>query len=114
MEEQLHCSVCNFLLEKEFNFCPNCGKKVHEPAQSTGIGRQFIVYLVSIFLPPLGLWPAIKYIRQKEMKAKIIGWVAVVLTVISTFASIWFSIAIVDQYSKVLDTQMKTYQQLGL
>ncbi len=114
MEDQQHCTACNFLLANEYNFCPNCGKKIHEPAQSTSIGRQLVVYLVSIFLPPLGLWPAVKYIRQKDKKAKIVGWVAVLLTVISTVASIWFSIAIVDQYSKVLDNQMKTYQQLGL
>jgi hypothetical protein len=112
--EKLHCPSCQILIVKEYNFCPNCGKKFHEPPQSTGIGRQIVVYLISIFLPPLGFWPGIKYIRQKEQKAQLIGIVAISLTVLSTALSLWLTVGMLDEYTKMLDSQMQTYRQMGL
>lgn len=113
-QEQLHCPTCQYTLQKEYNFCPNCGKKFHEPPQSTDLGRQIVVYLISIFLPPLGLWPGFKYLRQKDKKAKIIGGVAIFLTVASTVISIWMSAVLIDQYMGELNSQMQVYQQMGL
>lgn len=112
-QEQLHCPTCQSTITKEYNFCPMCGKKFHEPPQSTDIGRQIVVYLVSIFLPPLGLWPGIKYLRQKDKRSKIVGAVAIFLTIASTVISIWLSAALIDQYTKELNNQMQLYRQMG-
>ncbi len=112
--EKTHCPTCQFLIAKEYNFCPHCGKKFHEPPQSTDLGRQIVVYLVSIFLPPLGLWPGIKYIRQKDQKARLIGIIAISLTLVTTAISLWLSVGMLDEYTKMLDSQMQTYRQMGL
>lgn len=68
--------------------CPNCGTVIPQPSLSTTIGKQLSIYALSIFLPPLGLWPGIKYLLQKDKKANIIGIVAILLTVLSTVITI--------------------------
>jgi hypothetical protein len=112
--EQYPCPTCQTPIQKEFNFCPHCGKKFHEPPQATGFGRQLVVYLVSFFLPPLGLWPGIKYLKQPDKKSRIIGWITIILTALSIVISVWLTMAMLEQYSKILDSQMQTYQQMGL
>jgi hypothetical protein len=56
---------------------------------STALSRQVIVYLVSFFLAPFGLWYAWKYLKQEDNKSKIIGVTAIALTAISIALAIW-------------------------
>ena len=54
---------------------------------STSIGKQISIYAVSFFLPPFGLIPAYKYLKQAEFKYKKIGYIAVALTISSVVLS---------------------------
>lgn len=56
------------------------------------------IYFLSIFLPPLGLWPGVKYFRHSDPRAKQIGTVAIVLTVASSFFSIWLTFQFLNVY----------------
>jgi hypothetical protein len=56
---------------------------------STSVSRQIIVYLISFFLAPLGLWYAWKYLKQEDQTSKIIGAVAIVLTLVAVALTIW-------------------------
>jgi len=111
--EQLHCPSCKFEVFENSYFCPNCGKKLKEPPLSTSIGKQIGIYLISIFLPPFGLYPGIKYLLQKDQKRKLIGSIAVVLTVISTVATVWLSVAIFNQFNSTFTNQIMQYQHIG-
>lgn len=106
---QINCKFCGFPVSENFYFCPNCGKKLKQPPLSTSIGKQISVYAISIFLPPLGLWPALKYIAQKDSKARIIGIVAIVLTIISTIITINLTLSF---FSNPLGSDSKQLQQL--
>ncbi|OGZ27308.1 MAG: hypothetical protein A2427_03180 [Candidatus Nealsonbacteria bacterium RIFOXYC1_FULL_40_7] len=75
---------------------------------------QIGIYAVSILLPPLGLWPGVKYIRQESKTAKTIGIVAIILTVISTVVGAWLLKGLVDQISQSVNSQLNNYQNLGL
>lgn len=86
MEPQLTCKYCGYPISANFFFCPNCGKKLHEPPIT--IARQIGLYALSVFLPPLGLWPGIKYLQQKDPKAKIVGSIAIILTIVSILITI--------------------------
>lgn len=98
------CPKCKIAVSPEDFFCRNCGKPLKPRPLSTSIGKQTIIYLVSIFLPPFGLSPAVKYIKQPDSKSKIIGWVAVALTILSiTITTLLFIKTIQDTFSVYKD-----------
>ena len=105
------CPFCHFTLNETFYFCPNCGKKISEPPITTV--KEIGVYLVSILLPPLGLWPGIKYLFSKNARTKRAGMIAIVLTIISTVITLWLSVALFNNLSKSVNSQMNQYQNLG-
>ena len=109
----LTCKFCSFPISENFYFCPNCGKKLKEPPLSTSIGKQIGVYALSIFLPPLGLWPGIKYLLQKERSAKAIGLVAIILTIISTILTIYLTIGFLSNPLGQDSASFKELQNLG-
>ena len=84
------CPVCHIQIPAADYFCPNCGKELHEKPLSTSVGKQIGIYLTSFFLPPLGLWPGIKYLRQKDQKAQVVGIIAVFLTILSIGLAVYY------------------------
>lgn len=111
MEPQL-CSACHFALSETFYFCPNCGKRIKEPPMSAM--KQIGIYALSILLPPLGLVPGIRYLLQKDQKVKTIGIVAIILTIISTVITLWFTMTLFNQLNQTMNIQKQQIQDLGL
>lgn len=109
---RIQCPQCAYSLDPVWFFCPNCGKPMHEKTD-VSVGRQLYVYLISLFLPPLGLWPAFKYVRQADTKARTVGWVAVGLTIFSTVVTLYYSYELYHQFTGAISSQMGIYQQLG-
>jgi uncharacterized membrane protein YqaE (UPF0057 family) len=110
--EQTTCKFCGQTVLSNYYFCPYCGKKLIEPP-ITAL-KEIGVYLLSVFLPPLGLWPGIKYLSQKNEKAKRVGLIAIILTIISTIVTIWISIGLLGSLTQSLNAQMNQYPGLGL
>src|SRR5471030_2209774 len=109
------CKSCGVQVLDTYHFCPNCGKKVNEVISVT-IMSQLIIYGVSLILPPLGLWPAFKYLKSGNEKAKLIGIVAVILTIISTIVTLWISVGIFNSILGGLGgggSQINSLQNLG-
>lgn len=111
--DQVSCPSCQYPILGTNYFCPNCGKKLKDPPVKTGLGNQIGIYLVSILLPPMGLWPGIKYLRQNDKKAKIIGSIAIVITVLSLVVSTVATINFVNQINNSVNTQMQQLQRYG-
>lgn len=114
MDLSTTCRYCHVNISSSDFFCPNCGKKLKEKPQSTTLVRQIFIYLISALLPPLGLWPAIRYLRQPDTKSKKIGWIAIILTVISVIATIWFSYWFINDFDQMLGGQLNPYEGMGL
>jgi hypothetical protein len=114
MEPQVNCPNCKQTILVQDYFCPNCGKKIKDKPQSTTVLRQILVYLLSFSLPPLGLWPAVKYLRQKDEKSRMIGFVALALTIISIGITIWFSMAIMNVLNQQINQQLNGSLNLSL
>jgi len=106
MEPQLNCPSCKQNIALSDYFCPNCGKKLKEKPQSTTILRQIFIYLLSILLPPLGLWPGIKYLKQKDGKSRMIGFIAIVLTIISIVITAWLYLGFMKNLNQQLNQQL--------
>lgn len=111
---QAQCPFCKFPVSENFLFCPNCGKKIKSPPLSITIGKQIYLYLISIFLPPFGLFPGIKYASQPDRERKIIGFTLITLTILSTAATAWFTINFMSILNTTLNTQLGSYKNIGL
>jgi len=107
MEATTACPKCNLPNLAVFYFCPNCGKSLRSKPLSTSLSTQIGIYILSLLLPPLGLWPGIKYLFQKKNNAKIIGVAAVVLTLISTGITVYFGMKLLNQFTRELNTQLQ-------
>ena len=97
-----------------FFFCPSCGKKIREKPLSLSLMAQIAAYAVSVFLPPLGLIYTVKYLKQSETKAKTIGWITLILTVISIAVTVKITMDMLSIITGVINTPMTGFENLGL
>jgi hypothetical protein len=110
---KIACPFCKAQIDPTAYFCPDCGKKVREKPLSTGFGSQALLYLASIFLPPFNLPWTWRYLHSDDPTGKKIGWISVILMVISLLIVIWLSYAFAQSLTKQIAEQMKIYQNLG-
>lgn len=86
----MNCKNCQSPILETYYFCPSCGKKLKEPPFKFSVNRTITIILLSVFLPPLGLIPAIRYFVAPDIKAKIVGIVGIALNaVILTWITIY-------------------------
>ncbi len=90
------CPVCHQGVKPEYYFCPNCGANLHPAPLSTSLATQTWIYAFSLVLPMflyIGItkWPAMKYLRSEDPRAKQIGMSAIVLLILSTLVGIWLA-----------------------
>ena len=88
MEDILSCPVCHTSVRPTDYFCFNCGTTLHPKPPSTTTESQIMLYLGSFFLPPMGVVWGWKYIKQTDKKSRIVGYVAIGLTVISILLAV--------------------------
>ncbi len=108
------CPKCGYQILPTYNFCPNCGYRFKNPPLSTSLGKQIYLYLISILLPPLGLFPGIKYLLDKNPTAKIIGIILITLTLLSSVIYVKLSMDLVNSQVNQLNTQLNLIQGQGL
>jgi hypothetical protein len=106
--ENIYCPICKTLLYPTYNFCPQCGFKLKGGEVEISTAKQIGVYLLSFFLPPLGLWPGIKYMMKGDAKAKKVGLVAVILTFLSIIITLWVSFGV---FKTITSTISPSYDQ---
>ncbi len=93
----LICPYCHQPVLSTYYFCPNCGTKLDVAPLSTSPATQAWIYAFAIILPfllyiPITKWPAWKYYKSEDPKAKQIGMIALALIVLSTVVIIYVSI----------------------
>ena len=92
------CLVCHQAVSEQDYFCPNCGNSLKEKPVEISALMLIGLYALAIFLPPLGLWPGIKYVMKKSPEAKQVGAIMIVLTLVSSALSIWAIFALFNNY----------------
>ncbi len=85
------CPSCRAPASAAYNFCPRCGAKLKEPPLSISAQKQAFIYLISFFLAPFGLGFAFKYLKQSDPKARRIGIIVIILTIIAITLMIWIA-----------------------
>lgn len=99
------CQSCHTLTYDAYYFCPFCGKILKPKPLSTSFFRQMGIYLFSIFFPPLGLWPAYKYLHEPSQSAKVIALIAIILTVVSTIVTTYYTLIFMQSFEVFLKGQ---------
>ncbi len=94
----LVCPACHQPVVPEWYFCPNCGKELKAKPVKVSAATQIGIYALSVFLPPLGIWPGIKYLFKESRGAKIVGTIAIVLTIISSSIATWLIFHYLQNY----------------
>lgn len=102
--KEISCSSCRAILPASAYFCPQCGIKLKEPPLSTSIGKQALIYFISFFLAPFGLGYAFKYLKQSDPKARKIGIISLVLTILAISLIIWILKEFMSSYYNSLNT----------
>lgn len=110
------CKYCSAQILDSYYFCPNCGKKIKEPPFKFSLSRAIFIFLVSIFLPPFGLFPAIKYFVAPDIKAKLVGAVGTVLNIVVLTLATYYLINTInktmDQVSQLTSPQGTVQNQI--
>ena len=101
---EIICSSCRARMLPSANFCSNCGKALRVLPPATTVSKQIVVYLISFFLAPFGLWYAWKYLKQDDRTSRIIGTVAVVLTIAAVALAIWATAGLFSLVNQYLNT----------
>lgn len=92
------CSICHFPVSETYYFCPNCGNNLREKPEELSLFKKLSFYALAIFLPPLGLWPGIKYLEKKDPKARELGVITILLTLVSSFLVTWLIFKMFNNY----------------
>jgi len=110
VEHQFPCPKCDFPVIPPFYFCPNCGKKLKDPPYKFNVFKVIGLLLVSVLLPPLGLWPGLKLIGNSDSRAQIVGWLAIILTAAVIIVTLWVGVNFVNAQLRAIETQFGTYE----
>lgn len=110
--EQQFCPACKFGVVDGYVFCPHCGTKLKDVPFEIPVGKQIGIYLLSFLLPPLGLFPGIKLLKNPDEKAKHVGLVAIFLTILASIFTIWATVNFINTLNTTLNQQINM-QQLG-
>jgi len=99
------CQSCHTLTYAAYYYCPFCGKILKPKPLPTSNFRQIGIYSFCIFFPPLGLWPAWKYLHEKSGKARFIAVMAIILTVVSTIVTTYYTLLFMQSAQTFLKGQ---------
>jgi hypothetical protein len=105
-----NCPRCHVLVRSTDYYCFNCGQNLHPQPPPTTITQQVLLYAGSVLLPPMGIIWGFRYLKQTDSKSKIIGLVAIVLTVVTLLIAIKLTFDIVNQASLQMNTQLQNLQ----
>lgn len=105
----LKCTKCHIVVRATDYFCFNCGNNLKPTPPSIKFIDQLVLYIKSILLPPFGIFFAIVYLKQNDSKSKIIGTIAILLTLISLVVSIILFADFMKTLNEQLNNQINLF-----
>ncbi|SRR5258706_3796632 len=105
--EENHCPKCHITVKPTDFFCFNCGSNLRPKPLSTTLSTQLLYYIGSLLLPPLGVIWGIRYLKESNQTAKIVGAICIILTLISLFIGIVLTINTINAVNSQLSKQLQ-------
>lgn len=101
------CPACGYAARAGALFCEKCGAALGKSSPpSSSIGAQIKVYAVSALLPPFGLVYVLRYLKQPDEVSRRIGWIALILTVVMTVATVWATMVAINSVNQLLNATL--------
>jgi len=107
--EGLLCPACHVTVRPEDYFCYNCGQNLRPKPLSTSFSGQLVVYLKSLLLPPWGVILGMRYLRQPDRRSKLVGWAAIILTVVILMVVIKLTMNMITLVNDQVGQQLQNY-----
>ena len=104
------CQYSSFPVTDENYFCPHCGKKLKDKPVSIGTWAIVWLFVLSVLLPPLGIGLTMRYIKADEESTRTIGWISLLVTVVSLMVAIWISKLALDGINQQINSQLENFQ----
>lgn len=110
MEEILTCAHCHVAIRQTDYFCFNCGTNLKPTPPSFNVLSMMKLFGGSILIPPMGLVWGFPYIRQPDMKSRVVGGVAMIITVLVFIYSTYWFYNYMQNVTAQVDEQMRILQ----
>lgn len=104
------CPVCHQTVKQENYFCGNCGANLRPKPPSTSIGKLTMLFLGSVFLPPLGIIWGLRYLKHKDSASKTVGTSLIVLTIIILFIVIKITVDVINTINEQIGSQLQNLE----
>lgn len=101
------CPSCHIVVKSTDYFCSNCGKNLHPVPLRTTVFDQVKLFLGSVFLAPMGIIWGMRYLREKEDKSKIVGVIAMLLSVITLIVAIQYTVNFANTINSQVGNQLQ-------
>ena len=75
---------------------------------------QMWIYFVSFFLPPFGLGLTIKYLKAKDDKVRIVGFISLGLTIVALILAIILSLSFLKTVNQLIPKELNQFETIGL
>lgn len=72
-------------------------------------GALLWLFILSTLLPPLGIGRTFRYIKAEDKKAKMVGWISLVVTIIAAVVMVLWSISALNSVNQQINSQMSQY-----
>ncbi len=105
------CSSCHIVVKPSDYFCSNCGKNLHPVPLGVTLLDQIKLYLGSVFLAPMGIIWGMRYLREKEEKSKIVGVIAMLLSVVTLIVAIQYTVNFANTINSQVDKQLQGIEE---
>jgi len=107
MDEISLCPGCHVAVRPTDYFCFNCGKNLHAAPPGTAPADQIKLYLGSVFLAPMGIFWGLRYLREESQKSKIVGIIAMTLSVVTLILVTRYTVNLVNTLNTQVEKQLQ-------
>lgn len=101
------CPFCHVAVRPADYFCSNCGKNLHAVPLGTSVFDQAKLYLGSVFLAPMGIFWGMRYLREKSDSSKIVGVIAMLLSLVTLIVAIQYTVTFVNTINSQIGSQFQ-------
>jgi predicted nucleic acid-binding Zn ribbon protein len=106
------CKYCNNAVTESDFYCPKCGKKIKEKPASLSPLSLIWLLILSVLLPPLGIGVTIRYMKDSDERARTIGWISLLITIVSIVVMVVLSFSVFKNLNDQINGQLNGFSQM--
>ncbi len=109
MEGKLVCPFCHQPIEAGVSQCPFCGHSLQLSPPPISVFKQLAIFTGSFFLPPMGFFWGVRFLKKPDRLSKNVGIIAIILTVFSLYLTILLTVKFVQDFNQQVSQEMHSF-----